>query len=209
MEKNVIVVDEKGKELGATYPKRAKGLVKKGRARFIDVNRICLACPAEEITEDEIMSDIKIDKATGEVIENTKNSGIPEIPVNGAIPEIPVNTKNENAMPTLGYILERIDSIAKDNQYIHDALSQLSELKTAGPGDICGQSKADAISHVVDAREETNRKLRSFYEMLYKDVQCAVKSEKKIPEQFIKIIEAEEDYEARLEMFHDLCNFFG
>ena len=200
MEKNVIVVDDNGKELGATYPKRAKGLVKKGRARFIDVNKICLACPAEEITEDEIMSDIKIDQTTGEVIENVKTD---------AVPEIPGNSKSENAMPTLGYILERIDSIAKDNQYIHEALSQLSELKTAGPGDICGQSKADAIAHVVDAREETNRKLLAFYEMLYKDVQCAVKSEKKIPEQFIKIIEAEEDYEARLEMFHDLCNFFG
>ena len=200
MEKNVIVVDDNGKELGATYPKRAKGLVKKGRARFIDVNKICLACPAEEITEDEIMSDIKIDQTTGEVIENVKTD---------AVPEIPGNSKSENTMPTLGYILERIDSIAKDNQYIHEALSQLSELKTAGPGDICGQSKADAIAHVVDAREETNRKLLAFYEMLYKDVQCAVKSEKKIPEQFIKIIEAEEDYEARLEMFHDLCNFFG
>ena len=200
MEKNVIVVDDNGKELGATYPKRAKGLVKKGRARFIDQNRICLACPAEEITEDEIMSDIKIDQTTGEVIENVKTD---------SVPDIPGNSKSENTMPTLGYILERIDSIAKDNQYIHEALSQLSELKTAGPGDICGQSKADAIAHVVDAREETNRKLLAFYEMLYKDVQCAVKSEKKIPEQFIKIIEAEEDYEARLEMFHDLCNFLG
>ena len=31
MEKNIIVVDEQGNEIGATYPKRAKGLVKKGR----------------------------------------------------------------------------------------------------------------------------------------------------------------------------------
>ncbi len=155
------------------------------------------------------MSDIKIDKQTGEVIENTKNNAIPEIPVNGAIPEIPVNTRSENSMPTLAYILERIESIANDTTYIHDTLSQLSELKTAGPGDICGQSKADAIAHVVDAREETNRKLLAFYETLYKDVQCAVKSEKKIPEQLLEIIDVEEDSETRLEMFHDLCNFFG
>lgn len=33
MEKNIIVVDEQGNEIGATYPKGAKGLVKKaGRA---------------------------------------------------------------------------------------------------------------------------------------------------------------------------------
>ena len=35
MTKNVIVVDEQGNEYGATYPKRAKGLVKNGRARFV------------------------------------------------------------------------------------------------------------------------------------------------------------------------------
>lgn len=207
MEK-INVTNEAGNVIGFTYPKRGKGLIKKGRARYVDEKTICLACPAEN-TEDKIMSDIKIDKQTGEVIENTKNSAIPDIPVNGAIPEIPVNTKNENEMPTLAYILERIESIANDTKYIHEALSQLSELKTAGPGDICGQSKADAIAHVVDAREETNRKLLAFYEALYKDVQCAVKSEKKIPEQFLEIIEAEEDPETRLEMFHDLCNFFG
>lgn len=45
IEKNVIVVDEQGNEYEATYPKRAKGLVKNGRARFIGENKICLACP--------------------------------------------------------------------------------------------------------------------------------------------------------------------
>ena len=42
IEKNIIVVDEQGKTYEATYPKRAKGLVKNGRARFIDENKICL-----------------------------------------------------------------------------------------------------------------------------------------------------------------------
>ena len=56
IEKNVIVVDEQGNEYKATYPKRAKGLVKNGRARFIDDNKICLVCPPK-IMEDNIMSD--------------------------------------------------------------------------------------------------------------------------------------------------------
>lgn len=47
MTKNVEVVDEQCNVYGATYPKRAKGLVKNGRARFVDENRICLACPPE------------------------------------------------------------------------------------------------------------------------------------------------------------------
>ena len=66
MEKNVTVVDEIGNEIGATYPKRAKGLVKKGRARYVDENTICLACPAdihsEEMMEENITLKDSLDK---------------------------------------------------------------------------------------------------------------------------------------------------
>ena len=55
IEKNVIVVDEQGKILESTYPKRAKGLVKKGRARFIAENKICLACPPNIFLEENKM----------------------------------------------------------------------------------------------------------------------------------------------------------
>ncbi len=55
--KNIIVVDEQGREYGATWLKRAKGLVKNGRARFLSENRICLACPPEIDLEDKEMSD--------------------------------------------------------------------------------------------------------------------------------------------------------
>ena len=44
--------DEQGNEYEATYPKRAKGLVKNGRARFVGENKICLACPPDNIRED-------------------------------------------------------------------------------------------------------------------------------------------------------------
>jgi len=60
IEKNVIVVDEKGNEYERTYPKRARGLVKNGRARFIDENTICLACPPVNISEDIKMLNDKI-----------------------------------------------------------------------------------------------------------------------------------------------------
>ena len=61
IEKNVVVVDENGNEYEATYPKRARGLVKNGRARFIDEHTICLACPPKNDLEETKM-------------------GIPEIP---------------------------------------------------------------------------------------------------------------------------------
>lgn len=57
IEKKISVMDETGREYEATYPKRAKGLVKKGRARFVDENTICLACPPA-IQEDTEMTDL-------------------------------------------------------------------------------------------------------------------------------------------------------
>ena len=62
IEKNIVVVDEQGNEYEATYPKRAKGLVKNGRARFIDENTICLACPPKEYLEDNKMENITNEK---------------------------------------------------------------------------------------------------------------------------------------------------
>ena len=56
IEKNVRVVDEQGHEYEATYIKRARGLVKNGRARFIDESTICLACPPNKILEDKIQN---------------------------------------------------------------------------------------------------------------------------------------------------------
>ena len=68
IEKNVSVIDEYGNEYEATYPKRAKGLVKKGRARFVDDNTICLACPPN-ILEDTKMSDNNIKTKVNETAE--------------------------------------------------------------------------------------------------------------------------------------------
>lgn len=54
MTKNITVADENGKIIGSTYPKRALGLVKKDRARWINANTICLR--AQDM-EDKDMAD--------------------------------------------------------------------------------------------------------------------------------------------------------
>ena len=48
MTKNVSVIGENGIIKGSTYPKRAAGLVKKGRAQWIDDNTICLCATKKE-----------------------------------------------------------------------------------------------------------------------------------------------------------------
>lgn len=58
IEKNVIVTDELGEKLGETYPKRAKGLIKNGRARYVSDGEICLnTCPPINL-EDNIMENL-------------------------------------------------------------------------------------------------------------------------------------------------------
>ena len=56
IEKNIIVVDGNGNELHRTYAKRAKGLVKKGRAHFVQEDTICLTDPSGLHEEDNHMN---------------------------------------------------------------------------------------------------------------------------------------------------------
>ncbi|MDE7295380.1 MAG: hypothetical protein K2N72_13230 [Oscillospiraceae bacterium] len=59
--RTVTVLSEDGKEIGRTYPKRAKGLVKKSRAVFVTDNTIRLnGCPTCDNTEDNMMDNINI-----------------------------------------------------------------------------------------------------------------------------------------------------
>ena len=152
IEKNIIVVDENGNEYEATYPKRAKGLVKNGRARFIDENTICLACPPKNELEDKKMSENK------KVINETNAKA--------------EATTQETTKFTIDHILTMLENISKDQAHITAALEKLSKLESKGPGDVGTADLADAIAHVVDAREDTNRKLIALYEKMYDDLKA-------------------------------------
>lgn len=62
IEKNIIVTDVNGKIIGSTFPKRAKGLVKQGRAEYTDDQTIRLkfthAPAADKSTEENNMSKV-------------------------------------------------------------------------------------------------------------------------------------------------------
>ena len=142
--KNIVVVDEQGNYYEATYPKRAKGLVKNGRARFIDENTICLACPPCDM-EDNNMSN------------NTEN--------------IAMETKPAEKL-TMDYILGQIEKIATETEYLHNAISELSKTNSVGPGDVGTQEKAHALGEIVTSREHTNQRLLSLYEKMYDDLKA-------------------------------------
>lgn len=140
IEKNIIVVDEKGKEYEATYPKRAKGLVKNGRAHYIEENKICLLHPPNLKSEDNNMSNTQAAK-----------------------------TKAKDKL-TIKYVLDKTEQIINDTEYIHSALEQLALMPKSDPGDIAGQEKAKAIGEIVRCREATNQQALKFYEKMYDDL---------------------------------------
>lgn len=91
IEKNIIVTDESGNTLTSTYPKRAKGLIKKGRAEQVSDNEIRLiGCSVTPYLEDNMNTfnvndnnnkkSVIIDTETGEITEEI----ISEKPATGA-----------------------------------------------------------------------------------------------------------------------------
>ncbi len=148
--KTIHVVDSVGNRYEATYLKRAKGLVKHGRARFIDEHTICLACPpntsSKNETEDIIMS---------EAIKNTENTISAE------------NTQPTSSQYTVEYILGEIAEIRKQTAYLNTCISELAKVKSEGPEDIGAQAKAQAIADIVKCRETTNQQMLHLYEKMY------------------------------------------
>lgn len=164
MTKNIIVVDSQGKKCGATYLKRAKGLVKQGRARFLAQNMLCLACPPDQDLEDNMMSE-----QTNEIIEKENR------------------TEDKYSME---YCLTQIEHLAHQTDYLDQAILELKQLDS---DPFCGH-KAAAISDVIKSRETTNQQLINFYMNMYDDLKTpapvdAITHKAHLQEQLLKVME--------------------
>ena len=151
IEKNIIVVDEQGNEYEATYPKRAKGLVKNGRARFVDENKICLACPPDKFLEEEKMSNNTNNKSEQKV------NGITEQQI---FEQITLLQKQltENSQTSLHRLGDALSTFESEN--VEDSGEQITE-----------------VCSVFKARETTLLQLLLMYEKMYADIQKAKKVE--------------------------------
>ena len=139
--KNIRVNDEQGNEHEATYPKRAKGLVKNGRARFVDENTICLACPPDTILEESKMT------------ENT----VTAVQENETISKIEIWEQIKKAQDKLS-----------DLSMCMDKIFALNDLRTEEE-DVCCElveHKINAMQQMFQTREETLKNLIDFYKML-------------------------------------------
>ena len=142
MKKNVVVVDEFGHEYEATYPKRAKGLVKSGRARFVDANRICLLRPPEQNLEDKHMEQSTSVLTAKEIFDQI--------------------VKLQDDLRNIRETTELIQTIRDTNQYNgNDSVELDPQVVTA---------KIDALVDVFESREGTYQQMLSVYEKMYDDV---------------------------------------
>lgn len=153
-QKTVRVTDEAGGEYEATYPKRARGLVKHGRARFTDESQtaIILTCPPNQHMNLE-------DNTMNEQINNIENTEVIE------------NETVATEKYTYEYALRQIELITNQTDHIHLAISELGRLENEGTP--CGgsaKSVAEGIADVVRCRETTAQKLIDFYAKMYEDL---------------------------------------
>lgn len=140
MIKNTEVVDEAGNVYEPTWPKRAKGLVKHGRARFVDENKICLTCPPDIKTEET----------------SVNNNFFGEMTVNDIL------TRVNNIINQTGYITSAFESLVQ--------MGDGDSGDCGSPGNIMGRAKAEAVAEVVRARETTNQQILRLYEKMYDDL---------------------------------------
>lgn len=68
--KFVHVIDANGKVLHDTYAKRAKGLVKKGRAYYVDETSICMICSMRKEHNMETMTKEELLKQMEEMLQH-------------------------------------------------------------------------------------------------------------------------------------------
>lgn len=157
--KNIRVTDVHGHEYEPTWPKRAEGLIKKGRAYRLAEDHICLIrehpCPTEPMLNHADTSQTKVSTDISEEIRMEEYTNIVE---------------NEEVL-TMAYVLERIEAIRLDTAHLHEAIDALKNT-AMGPmsGDIAGQEKAKALGDIVRCRETTNQQLLKMYEKMYDDL---------------------------------------
>ncbi len=152
--KNIIVVDEQGNQYEATYPKRAKGLVKTGRARFVSENTICLACPPDTNLEENKMT-------------NTTINTVPTLTAKEIFDQI---VALQNELGSLSHLTEAIQAIYQKDE---DKIETEDENDDECEGNDTDVFKAKSVEYLTDVytnREETYWKLLKMYERIYEDV---------------------------------------
>ena len=74
--------------------------------------------------------------------------------------EAQINANQNSYTPSAEYALRMLEAITLDTEAIKQAIAKVS-LETD-----------NGVAHIIDAREETNRELISFYKKMYERTKC-------------------------------------
>ncbi len=111
---------------------------------------------------------------------------------------------NTDGKLSMNYVLEQIEKIAKQTEYLNQVISELRQMETGGAGDIGKANKAEALSSIVKCRETTNQQLLSLYEKIYDDLKPISQTES--IEQILMSVEKlppQESKEVLLKIYND------
>ncbi len=147
LKKIIIVTDEQGNRYESTYQKRAKGLVKSGRARYLDEHTICLACPPNINNLEEINMN------NNEKLEPAMNMDY----IIAKINEIIEMNKKALADPNLASlelmdgVVHPINAICETNNHLIELFKIFSKslVEEASPKDTMFKSLNDALKTAV------------------------------------------------------------
>lgn len=106
------------------------------------------------------------------------------------------------------YILAKIDSITDNTAYLKDAVARLGDMKdAAGPGDIAGQAKAQALGDIVRCRETTNQRLIELLSKMYEDTRPP-KNERAAALEALASMAQNDDFASGLDDIRHILNLF-
>lgn len=101
---------------------------------------------------------------------------------------------------TVDYILGKLEEIITGQAFLTDAVANLGQMKSGGPGDVGTQEQAKAVGEIVKAREATNQKLIALYEKMYDDL---TSKETSLKEMAVKALDKAADSENKIALITD------
>ena len=160
--KNIEVRDPSGKLYSPTYPTRAKGLVKQGRARWIGKDAIELIAPPPEFKEDLNMTeDINFNSTMEAAQELARDAGLPD--------GMDYTTRD---------LIDAMIAIMKQNDLAKEVTAAMREVsKNIADGMAAYQSPAelpefdmDPLTTLAEGFKENQRYALAIIERMYKGI---------------------------------------
>lgn len=151
MTKNITVVDENGITVGSTYPKRASGLVKKGRAHWINDDTVCLCAHK---TEDKKMTDKIYDVIDNQFSKLQEKLGNMDAPEKISISMIESLTAMQTRNRELDIAEKQLDALNK----LMEKEAETSDEELMRERELTKQKMLDVLSKILDGKSADNGK---------------------------------------------------